>query len=644
MILSKPHINMKLNLKDLQYIIEQASQIMLSEGRMAFVPNELGDENNIIYDGYYIQNDKDIPQTDIINKGKPLLISTNNGSFELAVKKTDKKETYFTTPQNNTSLLNIVTAFNAGQTFVSRLNYCKERDTVPESNRTLLDYLLFLINNPFHCLKFGRNKYEVLRVSFYNYNLERLGTLQYKDELSKTKTTADDAREKIFLKILAEMTSETPIYAQKYNPNKPQGFNKGNTSNFFINRFDQSLNDGQGGLIYDAINSLVEQHHGYLTFDEGKKVEYINLSHFSVDVAAYLKQSKTGDISQRQKFSLKPIYDGDPTDNLSVTDAAHPNFINQIDNKTITKDENGNIVGTKEGDVVYGSDMLAVESAKAMAYVITEKVPELCAILSIESSGKYNEKTISHKDTFIQNQDNILYQLKNTFKKDISQIKTKHDFFKKAAHLVEISKECKASRNDLVLSYGKKLFEVMKQYQKGEYKEKYEHCIYCNKGENPEILDENGWADFSFMNDNYQLSENPNDIQLRMFNGKTVEEWYKTKEYDKHKWKIKSIPETVKKYMSFWMKYAFDDTIKNIRTLKEKVNEGSGQNKNGYENADADERHRMDDDANTSGIVIFDDNFASGATTHEAVRLLLEYFNINPDRILCLTPGYMASK
>jgi hypoxanthine phosphoribosyltransferase len=184
----------------------------------------------------------------------------------------------------------------------------------------------------------------------------------------------------------------------------------------------------------------------------------------------------------------------------------------------------------------------------------------------------------------------------------------------------------------------------MKYYDKLDDNTFKNKCKYCNKGENPEILDENGWADFSFMNENYRLSDNPNELTLRTFNGKTVKQLYETKEFEKHKWKIKSIPDTVKKYMSFWMKYAFDDTIKNLRTLKEKVKEGSGQNKTGYEDANNDERYRMDEDDSTSGIVIFDDNFATGATTHEAVRLLLDYFNINPDRILCLTPGYMASK
>lgn len=634
---------MKLTYNDIQYIIEQASKIIIQEGRMAFVPNELGDKNNIIYDGYYIQNDKDIPQADIKNQGKPMLVSTENGVFELAVKKTEKKDFYFGTPENQ-QLKNIVTAFNAGKGFNARLKYCQERDTIPESNRTLFDYLLFLINNPFHCLKFGRNKYEVLKITYYGYDVERLGSLQYSREIDNSKTDNDIARENIFLKNLAEYVSQEPVYAQKYNPNRIQGYNEKNAAHFFINRYDSSLNDGKGGLIYDAINSLVEQHHGYFTFDGGKKVEYINLSHFSVDIAAYLKQSKTGEISNRKKFSGKPIYDADPTDNLSVTDTNHPNFIHHVDNKTVTKDEQGNVVGTKEGDVVYGSDMLAVESAKAMAYVITEKIPDLCAILSIESSGKYNEKTMSHKAEYIKNQDNILYQLQNTFKKDISKIKTKHDFFKKAAHLVEISKECKASKNDLILAYGKKLFEVMKYYEKLDDNTFKNKCVYCNKGENSEILDENGWADFSFMNENYRLSDNPKELILRTFNGKPVKQLYETKEYDKHKWKIKSIPDTVKKYMSFWMKYAFDDTIKNLRTLKEKVKEGSGQNKTGYEDANNDERYRMDEDDSTSGIVIFDDNFATGATTHEAVRLLLDYFNINPNRILCLTPGYMASK
>ena len=87
-----------------------------------------------------------------------------------------------------------------------------------------------------------------------------------------------------------------------------------------------------------------------------------------------------------------------------------------------------------------------------------------------------------------------------------------------------------------------------------------------------------------------------------------------------------------------------DTNSQNIRTLKESVSSGSGKENEDYNNLSSDEQYRMDDDTSTSGIVIFDDNFASGATLEEAARLLVEYFNIKPERILCLTPGWMASK
>lgn len=632
---------MKLNYFDIQYIIEQATKMLYKEGRMAFVPKADGKGGSKPeYNAFYIQNDRDIPQHDIQSKGDPLVVKCDGELYELAVKTYTKKETVFITPDNN--IINIyINNINTKKLCMKNLLMCKDVDTVNESNSNTIEYLVFLLNNPFHTVKINDFEYYVLQIVNFGYDMSTLGDEKiHNDIIYNTKQTKS-------LDLLNNYTQNNTIVYQKFNPNKidNQPFNKTMASNFFINRYDETLNGGKGGLIYDAMNSLVEKHHGYFVFDNNKKVEYINLSHFSVDVAAFLKKSTTGKIAQRARQSSLPISIADPNDtnNPSVFDTQDSNFINQVDNRMINKDEQGRVVGLKRGDVVQSGDMLAVESAKAMAYVINEKINNLSAILSIESSGQYNKKTIGKE--FKNNKDNVIYQLETTFKQNVGTVNVSPSFFKKAAHLVEISKKCQASREDLVFAYGKKLFEIMKNFEETGNVAKYYHCIYCSKGEKPEILDRNGWADFSFMNDDYQfVQDDEKDMILRTFNGKKVKDLFETKTYETHKWQIKTIPETVKKYMSFWLQYAYDSTIKNIRSLKESVNSGSGKDNENYNNLSGDEQYRMDDDTSTSGIVIFDDNFASGATLEEAARLLVEYFNINPERILCLTPGWMASK
>lgn len=632
---------MKLNYFDIQYIIEQATKMLYKEGRMAFVPKADGKGGSKPeYNAFYIQNDRDIPQHDIQSKGDPLVVKCDGEIYELAAKTNTKKGVVFVSPDDK--VINVyINNINTKNFCMKNLLSCKDIDVIVESNGSTIDYLVYLLNNPFHTININGFEYYALQIVNFRYEISTLNNEKVHNEIiNNTQQTKS-------LELLNNYIQHNPIVYQKFNPykNELRPYNNAANAHFFINRYDETLNGGKGGLIYDAMNSLVEKHHGYFVFDNNKKVEYINLSHFSVDIAAFLKKSTTGKIAQRAKQSSLPISIGDPNDinNPSVFDTQDSNFIDHVDNRMINKDEQGRVVGLKRGDVVQSGDMLAVESAKAMAYVINEKINNLSAILSIESSGQYNKKTIGKE--FKNNKDNIIYQLETTFKQNVGMVNVSPSFFKKAAHLVEISKKCQASRGDLVLAYGKKLFEVMKNFEDSGNVAKYYHCIYCSKGEKPEILDRDGWADFSFMNDDYQfIQDDEKNMVFRTFNGKKVKDLFESKSYEKHKWQIKTIPETVKKYMSFWLQYAYDSTIKNIRTLKESVSSGSGKENEDYNNLSSDEQYRMDDDISTSGIVIFDDNFASGATLEEAARLLVEYFNIKPERILCLTPGWMASK
>jgi hypothetical protein len=174
-----------------------------------------------------------------------------------------------------------------------------------------------------------------------------------------------------------------------------------------------------------------------------------------------------------------------------------------------------------------------------------------------------------------------------------------------------------------------------------------EKLKFVGVGEKNEIvLDvKTGWCDFSFMtNEVERLVDENGNMVLRTFDGENVEEWMKTDDFNKFEgWQIKSVPPPMRPYLSFWVKYSFDGTMLSLSDLKSSI-AGSGSGNEGYDEADSEEKMRMDDDAPGKGILVFDDNFASGATLTESCRLLVEYLNINPDGILALTPGWINAE
>ena len=316
---------------------------------------------------------------------------------------------------------------------------------------------------------------------------------------------------------------------------------------------------------------------------------------------------------------------------------------NSTDNQTIVANDKGELQGVKKGDRVVSGNVLGEQLAECMAYVISKKMGKnLCAILSIASSSDYNEKTMG--DDYSQNKDNIIYHLRETF--GVNNVLTDPKFFQKVSHLLEINRDILKSAknqtekneicNNIKDAYQSKIEQYLKVLNKQKNSDELFKLLYCNMDENPNILDDLGFADLSFLKDtNYNVDLD--NCQERMFGDLSIVSLYEDMVEADKKWEIKSIPENVKKYMSFFLKCSFDGTIKTITMIKNEIKDKtiSPEDENAYFNAE---------DADKRGIVIFDDNYSSGATTKEAARVLVDFLNINPNRVLCVTPGYMASK
>lgn len=687
---------MKFNLNDLQYIIEQATQIILSEGgRVVTLPSndfdvvttvddKTGEEKEEIkhkYNVFYVDNPNEKEAPDAID-GEPYL--TKNGQVRRATGAKhiflefngETYELFETVPFKNNkgveNMYNVPPVYNQVETTANSFstkkyiqqNFKFLKDKYGNQSMSILSFFMYLINNPLESVEFEYltkkdkiaapnrrvKKFYLLELALY-YNLKTYQNTKYL--LEHQVGTDDDKiisiignKAKLLVSNLNErLKNRGELKIQKYEPEAKTDFE---TTNYPVNTFNKDKNNGKGGLDYDVLNSINSKYRGFFEYEKGKKVEYINLSHFMMDTASFLKKGTTAKKQHAHnttgignKMSYGDV--NNPDVDMSLQDTTENAFFFN-DNRTVRVGDDGKLYGTKEGDTVYGGNVLAEKLAEGMAYVVKEKMPNgvPSVILSIQSSGNYNKNTILQE--YANNRDNMLYYLQNTFEKNVGNVKVAPDFFYKAGHLTEISRESNATPKDLEKVFVMQYFELLKKSQKDEAL--MEKTKYVGVGEKTEIILDNKtwWCDFSFTtNDVERLTDEKGNKVLRTFNGKTVDKWIEAKIYNAFEgWQIKSVPPYMRKYLSFWVKYSFDGTMLKLSDLKSAI-KGSGKGQNGYDEADENEKMRMDDDSSNDGILVFDDNFASGATLTESCRLLVEYFNINPNRILALTPGWIGA-
>lgn len=682
---------MKLTYNDIQYIIEQASKIIQEGGRVVTLPSNDFDVEDVYnkkenttqevikprFNVFYVDN----PNEKISDKvdGEPFLAKdgsvrrTANPKHVFLEYKGETYELYETVQLKNKkgetnmynvppTYLQIESAVNkfSGETVQRNLKYLK--DNFGYDSMSVLSFFMHLLNNPeetieleFLLQKHGmktpsryKKTFYILELAFY-YDLRKYQKTQFLADTFEAINMIKKAAQTFVANLVERYKTRGEVKIRKYEPESDFEVAK-----YPVTTYDPTLNNGKGGLSYDVLNSINTKYRGFFEFAKGKKVEYINLSSFIIDTASFLKKGETAKKTSANASTgignkmmagdvNNPDVDMSQQDVIKGKNHTSSFFFN--DNRTLKMGEDGKLYGTKEGDVVHSGNVLAEKLAEGMAYVVKEKMPNGVpdVILSIKSSGAYNKKTIS-KD-YINNRDNMLYYLQNTFHKNVGNIKVAPDFFYKAGHLTEISKECKATPDDLLKVYRMRYFETLKKARKDEAL--MEKLKFVGVGEKNEIiLDVNtGWCDFSFMtNEVERLVDENGNMVLRTFNKKNVEEWMKNEKFeDFDGWQIKSVPPYMRPYLSFWVKYSFDGTMLSLSDLKSSI-AGSGSGNEGYDEADSEEKMRMDDDAPGKGILVFDDNFASGATLTESCRLLVEYFNINPDGILALTPGWINAE
>ena len=630
---------MKLNYNDIRYIIETSSKRLIDEDRMVMLPSLVDNPSDEEYEMYLVQNDN---ERKIDKRGYRLLLNVNGEPFEIR------------TINNNVigprhAVSKLVRSLNTNKEFQQNLLDMKSEDKdgsgFNDSAKGIVDYFIFLLNT-------YRQPKTITGVQSSNPTkiIYPLNIIFNDDKVVKTIEDCTKNIEEKFKAIPVVNDDESEV----------------ELSSKWINRYIPDANGGKGGLLVDVLNSKDKLLRGWFEYEKGKRVEYINLSSFSTQVASYLKKMQTAKMMGGGRWAPqknKPIAHGNPESptidwERTVSDDGTVNtryMTNSVDNQTISLTDDGKLQGTKNGDRILSGEFLGEQLAECMAYVINEKMGDnLCAILSIASSSNYNEKTMDNG--YSQNKDNIIFHLRETF--NVNNVITDPLFFKKASHLLEINKDILSTTKNkkeqietielIRNAYQSKIEQYLKYFYDKRDEEGLNKLRYCNINENPDVLDDNGFADLSFLKDKNYVVDMKNK-QPRMFGDISINKMFlKLKSSGNKKWEIKSIPEQVKKYMKFFLTCSFDGTIKNIKTIKNEIKQSRGRQK-GYSPYASDEENAKNvyfaaEDADNSGIVIFDDNFASGATTKEAARVLVEYLNINPQRILCITPGHMASK
>ena len=663
---------MRITLKELQYIIETATK-SIEEDRMVFKPSRTHtpksngpDEFYNDMEAYLVQNDNDVENGYSFT---PLKFIYNNTVFEVL--------------ENGSPMSNINNKLKPVLgLFYGRQN---ERATMPKIERSWEvirqmmqidndmstdnppEYLFNLLNNPRKTIKLqgqvGQHQIPVREVNALQLFVNRCGDVLTDKELNS-----------IIYNFGKYSFRE---YDEMY-------YRKINASDKWINRYDPKLNNGKGGLIYDVLANEGSKYYTYINIDipqpDGKKditvsVPCVNLSYFSVNVASYLKKGIVGKSAHGGLEYKTPIHNGDVNNhNIDMERSDNDKYLGkEVNNKTLTVNDDGTVNNFKTQDKgVYSGNMLAKQSAEAMAYVIKEKVGKnISAFLSIDSSSPYNQKTLGDDN----NEESILYYLKNTFGfTNTNTILTDPKFFKKCAYMFKVLENNTLDKETLENLYFKQLVHSIKYAFNNDDEYMFEKLYYCSSSEEPEIFDETtGFADFAFLRNRNTELPDKNSRQERTWKGQSVSDIVeqflngefsgKKNKVDKktgmilsigsdfEKWEIKSFTDEQKKYMQGFLTCAFDGTITNIKQIKKitepkfKGNQKQQQKQKEQwaNNPDKDFLAADGSDADNS-LIVFDDNYATGATIKEAVRTLVGYLNINPQRIFCITPGAMEAK
>lgn len=657
---------MKLTYNDIHYIIEQTSKIILEADREVRYPlnkGEYDDEGEEIKHGMVlVRNNGDETLPSNFTKKYPLFIY-NNTEYVIYPEEGG-------TIEKTSPLFLLVKVINSNpEIFFQKINYmriCDGQDEIYGNrmalNLTPLQYLEFLISagnrTVRYTVKIGDR--EVLQSS---------NPLKY--VLNGLIENSNGIVDNIFAKL--------PKYGKLKIDTEMRVRAILTSSQFYINRlvkkngkYSLMINDDIITKMTNLMGETNKLHGIFYVMDSNRQshpIEYINISHFSTQVAAFLKKNET---PKKNQSAQGPVYgekvkSANPDEpNIDINNMHNPDFIgNDKNNRTLNVDAKGKLVGAKKGDIgVYSGDMIAKQSAECMAYVIHNRIKgNIGAILSIQSSSDYNEKTIDKKRQ--DNDDNILYYLKNTFGENVGDIQTDANFFKKCLYMYKVLNTTGIEKS-LENMFFHQLIQCLQYIRNNFDIDTMDKIMYCNEGENPEIFDKSTkLADFKFLRDRYYTLDKTKQKVQRTWKGIPVETIFKLVEDDKwtperknnngesvlsdnlfddngnlisigtkfYKWEIKSLKDDERKAVEGFLHCAFDGTITTINAIKKySLTEGE------------DEYTAKDNTDVNNGIILFDDNFASGSTLKEAARVLVAFLNINPERIICLTPGWMASK